>query len=300
MVLSTKLHRASTIAELFKCHMSFISDESMKCALSFTPKDGDIFISPYPKCGTTWIQQIIHGLRTGGSMDFNEINEVIPWLEISHDIGIDLDQHKPTLPRVFKSHLAWENIPKKNCKYICLTRNPKDVLVSFYKFIEGWWFEPGAISIELFTKAFFINGRETYWTHLASWWPHRNDPNVLMFSYEELKEKLPEYIHIISDFIGCKMDQDLFDLILKQSSIKFMHKHKSKFDEHLTRNTRDKPMGLPAGGNSMKIRNGNIGDYKTELPKNIQSELDDIWHKQIESKFNLISYEALIKELKKK
>ena len=120
-----------------------------------------------------------------------------------------------------------------------------------------------------------------------------------MFSYEELKEKLPEYIHLIADFTGCKLDLNLFDKVLKQSSIQFMHKHKSKFDEHLTRNARDKAMGLPNGGKSMKIRNGNIGDYKTELPKTVQFELDNIWHEQIESKFNLKSYEALIKELKK-
>jgi len=33
-----------------------------------------------PKCGTTWMQQIVHGLRTRGSMDFNEITRVVPFL----------------------------------------------------------------------------------------------------------------------------------------------------------------------------------------------------------------------------
>ncbi len=40
-----------------------------------------------PKCGTTWVQQIVHQLRSRGSMDFEEISIPVPWIEMAHDLG---------------------------------------------------------------------------------------------------------------------------------------------------------------------------------------------------------------------
>eukprot|EP00968_Pinguiococcus_pyrenoidosus_P022004 scaffold2979_cov243-Pinguiococcus_pyrenoidosus.AAC.5 len=40
---------------------------------AFVPRAGDVFVVTYPKCGTTWMMQIVHGLRSGGSMDFGEV-----------------------------------------------------------------------------------------------------------------------------------------------------------------------------------------------------------------------------------
>lgn len=40
-------------------------------------------------------------------------------------------------PRCFKSHESYDNVPKGG-KYIYVTRNPRDVLVSFYHFLLSW------------------------------------------------------------------------------------------------------------------------------------------------------------------
>ena len=39
-------------------------------------RQGDVFVCTYPKCGTTWMTQICHQLRTGGDEAFGEITEV--------------------------------------------------------------------------------------------------------------------------------------------------------------------------------------------------------------------------------
>ncbi|MEL6992952.1 MAG: sulfotransferase domain-containing protein, partial [Pseudomonadota bacterium] len=67
--------RPTNLAE-YEALTGFMSDESLAIGLAYRPEPTDIFISPYSKCGTTWMQQIVHGLRSGGSMDFEEITQV--------------------------------------------------------------------------------------------------------------------------------------------------------------------------------------------------------------------------------
>jgi hypothetical protein len=70
--------RATNLNELDSALSKLFSEESERRGLAFQPRPSDIFISPYAKCGTTWLQQIVHGLRTRGSMDFEEITSVTP------------------------------------------------------------------------------------------------------------------------------------------------------------------------------------------------------------------------------
>lgn len=40
--------------------------ESVERGLAYQPQPSDLFISPYAKCGTTWVQQIVHACARGG------------------------------------------------------------------------------------------------------------------------------------------------------------------------------------------------------------------------------------------
>ena len=55
------LVRPTTIEELHECQKRFVTQESIRRALAFKPQPTDVLISPYSKCGTTWVQQIVHG-----------------------------------------------------------------------------------------------------------------------------------------------------------------------------------------------------------------------------------------------
>ena len=112
----------------------------------YRPRPGDVIISPYAKCGTTWLQQTFHTLRTGGDMDFDDISRVVPWIETSRLLEIDLEAPQRADPRGFKSHLAWDEIPK-GARYVVSQREPKDALVSMHRFMEGWMLEPGAVGV---------------------------------------------------------------------------------------------------------------------------------------------------------
>lgn len=61
------------------------SVEAVRSALAYKPRDDDIFIVTYPKCGTTWTQNIVaHILREGKPFDSAlEFFTQTPFLELT-------------------------------------------------------------------------------------------------------------------------------------------------------------------------------------------------------------------------
>ena len=55
-----------------------MSKKSQDITSAWVPRPTDVVISTPPKTGTTWVQQIVHQLRTGGDMDFEDIYQPIP------------------------------------------------------------------------------------------------------------------------------------------------------------------------------------------------------------------------------
>ena len=73
-----ELSRARSVEELFDRLDRMRTPEGGAYGRSFIPRPTDIIIDTYAKAGTTWMQQIVHGLRSGGDMNFAEITEVVP------------------------------------------------------------------------------------------------------------------------------------------------------------------------------------------------------------------------------
>src|SRR5258707_1257282 len=93
-----------TIEEMHQRMENFSTPEGWQKGLDYRPDPTDVFIVTPPKCGTTWMQQIVHGLRTRGSMDFDDISRVVPWINMAHDMGIDIYEPQMATPRAFKTH----------------------------------------------------------------------------------------------------------------------------------------------------------------------------------------------------
>ena len=290
--------RATTLVEMQDCLNRLMSAQGIQRAQAFRPRSTDVVISPFAKCGTTWVQQIVHGLRTRGSMEFGEITEVVPWIELAYDMGIDPEAAQKANPRAFKSHLPWDRI-QKGGRYICVVRDPSDALVSMYRFFEGWYFEPGSISIDAFARGEYMarTAPRSYWHHLASWWPQRVRPDVLLLCFEEMKTDLQRSVHQIAKLMGIAVDRELEDIVIAQSSIEFMRKHETQFDDHLVREARDGACGLPGGARTSKVRAGRVGDHAHELSAEIIDGLNYIWHRDIETRFGFASYAQLRRQL---
>lgn len=208
------------------------TDESAKIGLAFVPAPEDVFISTYPKCGTTWVSFILHSLRSKGNMEFSEITEVVPWERCAHDCGQNLNDPQNYYPRLFKSHESFATVPKGG-KYVYVARNPLEVVISKYEFllsvakmtVDDVPFE------EFFTKS-FLGGRGRIWEHYLSFIEQKDNPNVLWMFYEDLLEDREQCIIKLAAFAGISLDDELKGIVMHQSAFQFMKEHNDQFDDH--------------------------------------------------------------------
>lgn len=287
--------RATNLEELGQLLGRMFDKEGAAQALRVKLRPTDVVISPFGKSGTTWLQQIVHTLRTQGDMDFDDISRVVPWIETSVSLGIDLNAEQKANPRAFKSHLDWHKMPK-GARYIVSLRDPKDALYSAYRFMEGWFVEPGAIALDDFARNSFI-ASGNYWTHLLSWWEVRDRPDVLLLAFEHMKDDLPGTIRRVADFCCIPLDGELFALTQEHASLEFMQAHKDRFDDLMMRELSERAAGLPPGSDSAKVRKGDVGEHKEHIGPEIAAELDDVWRREITAKAGPTDYGALLAEL---
>ena len=260
---------------------------------SYLPRPSDVIITPFGKCGTTWTQQMFHTLRTRGDMDFDDISRVVPWIETSRGLGLDINAEQRAEPRGFKSHLDYDKIPK-GAKYINVIRHPVDAAYSLFKFMDGWYIEPGAISADDFVMSGAADAE--YHKHFNSWWTRRHDENVLYLVYEHMKSDLEGTIEQIAGFVEIELDSELRSIALEHASLAYMQRYKDRFDDAMLREKSERE-ALPPGSDSAKVRAGKVGVF--ELSESVVDQLDEIWRKEVTPVTGFDSYETLIASLRK-
>lgn len=212
---------------------AMFSAECFKEAMNYKAKPGDVFIVTYPKCGTTWMQSIVtYILRKGKELEnMAEWCKVSPYIDILGDQGINLMPR----PGAFKTHLRYDIIPySPDAKYINVYRNPKDCCVSLYYNMKRnpgycYWEATFDDFFELFMAGEVLY--DDYFDHLMSWYPHRDDNNVLFTTYEDMKKDTKDIILKVAKFLGeeyidaIEKDNNVLNNILKFSSFEYMKRN---------------------------------------------------------------------------
>ena len=111
------------------------AEEVIKQRDSLTLRPSDVFIATYPKCGTTWMQQIVKLIVNNGMETGMDVDEFCPW--VVH-MTMEEIEAMPS-PRFFKTHMPYNLMAggdpvNSPAKYIYVIRNPKDVVVCTYHF----------------------------------------------------------------------------------------------------------------------------------------------------------------------
>ncbi|KAG0414888.1 hypothetical protein HPB47_007965 [Ixodes persulcatus] len=138
------------------------------------------------------------------------------------------------LPRFMKTHFPyWEQPINSNAKYVYMTRSPLDVCTSFYHYTKSmpvYKFQDGTFDdfFELFVTG--ENVRGDLFDHLKSWYEHKDDANVFLVTYEELKRNFSDTLLRLARFLGEEYAQQLEDddsfykMVVEKSSVPFMSK----------------------------------------------------------------------------
>ena len=117
----------------------------------------------------------------------------------------------------------------------------------------------------------YINGElefGDYFDHLVSWWPHRNDNNVLFLKYEDMKQNLPQAVRQIASFLKANLSDDITDKISTLCDFDSMKLDKTA-NKSWTKLHRNEE--VPSF-----FRKGIVGDWKNFLSPEQSAQKDSI------------------------
>jgi hypothetical protein len=191
----------------------------------------DVFISSYPRSGTTLTQWILYLLTHEEQPDPAHLTKVSPWFERSLAIGelTASDLGRFPSPRVFKSHLPRQWLPD-GARYIYVERDVLDVVVSYFHFYRAYLGFEGTLD-DFYGR--FMDGRVQYgswFEHVAGWRERASDPDVLIVRYEDLLNERKASIERIVEFLGWDRSEGWVDRAVIESSFDAMKRRESVFD----------------------------------------------------------------------
>ncbi|MEO1193961.1 MAG: sulfotransferase domain-containing protein [Pseudomonadota bacterium] len=220
----------------------------------FRPRAGDIIISTYPKCGTTWTQTIVSLLIFQDATP-RPVLDIAPWFDqrgvepLDALLGrLEAQRHR----RFLKSHLPLDGLPLwSEIRYIHTARDGRDALLSFHHHelgladavldasdrigladlalgrpyprmpedpAEGFhrWLTQGLApdSDGLPYMSFFGFER--------SWWDERDRPNVLLLHYNDLKADLEREMRRIATFLEITVLEALWPQLVQAARFQTM------------------------------------------------------------------------------
>ncbi|XP_050027122.1 sulfotransferase 1C2-like [Dermacentor andersoni] len=256
----------------------------VESAMEYEPRDDDVFVVSYSKCGAAFVQHIVHLIFNKGhpSGDYVQWSKATPHLEL---VGAEAVRRMPR-PNAVKSHLPVELMPwSERAKYIYVARNPKDCFVSIF------------LNRQLFLKqksmdaAFqeFVSGDMIwgdYFDHVCGWYARRDEPNVMFLLYEDIKRSPHEVTERLAQFLGDEwlesvaLDESALDMIVHHSSYDFMKEHATrtvhrfekakgeddkKNEEEEEDDVDDVVVQAPALRTRTFARRGTVGDWRSTL-----------------------------------
>ena len=287
----------------------FIKPEALaQLRKQHTLRSNDIVIAAYPKCGTTWMQQIVLTLLADG--DGSKVRrpmDMSPWLEAwvssqglaafeewhpektgwnGLENSCDLNPSWCPSRRVLKTHAPSQLAPwvggtehngMNGARIIVVTRNPKDVAVShYYHTIDLPHIFQYNGSWDHFLTNLWIPGKVesgSFWEWHQSWWNiyQSASVNLLWVSYEDLLQKPKELFRKIAEFIQFKPTLKAMEGVLEASKFESMKQTAAEEDAKMV------AIGKADQVKTNHIRHGKSGGWLKVFTKD-QNELMNRYH----------------------
>lgn len=256
----------AAIVDGIKLPPNFVTQEGIDETLKIVPRDDDIFVVSYPKSGTTWLQAIVWNVLNCKNPEkpqpsFGELKKL-------HHRFIDLNGIEGIAslpkPRVLVTHLPYEIVPRNpKSKYLYVIRDPKDTVISYFFMLLGIYKYPESDIKDCIDN--FIVGNQIYgdyFRNVKSWWPHKDDENILVLFYEQMLENPGQEIMRVAQFLSegspddyesvIKSTPGLLEQIVNNTAFKTMKEYDSKKEKLFDVNF---------------FRKGIIGDWKNYMTR---------------------------------
>ncbi|XP_027126402.1 cytosolic sulfotransferase 7-like isoform X1 [Coffea arabica] len=267
---------------------------------NFQAQDDDVLLSSLPKSGTTWLKSLMvsimdnHAART-----FNNINDAKDQYDLleenfPHDLIPCMESRifnplraseNPTLkaqPRLHHTHVPYsmlsESAKNSGCKIVYIARDPKDVLVSLWYFVNSAKKPeeepyPMEDAFDSFCKGVHAFG--PFHDHVLGYWKESlaRPDKILCLRYEDMKMNPRGEVTKLASFLGRPfINDDEVDRIISRCSLerlKGMQVNKEGRADS----------GLPK---SSFFRRGVVGDWKNHLTPEMKERLDEIARKKFQ------------------
>ncbi|XP_036434857.1 cytosolic sulfotransferase 3-like [Colossoma macropomum] len=183
---------------------------------NFQARPDDILIATYPKAGTTWVSYILDLLYFGSTAQERQTSLPIyfrvPFLETAFPgmpSGVELADKLPTTPRLIKTHLPIQLVPKsfweQNCRVVYVARNAKDTAVSFFHFDRMNMSQPDPGDWNTFLQK-FMDGKNVFgpwYDHVCGYWEKKlTYSNIHYMFFEDMAKDTGREVEHLCSFLG--------------------------------------------------------------------------------------------------
>merc|ERR1712071_218459 len=256
--------------------------ESASVFRNFPTRSDDVWVVTFPKCGTTWTQEMVwmitHNCDVEAAKEKLQIRSpFIEWPTLPQTGAPVLMNFEKidamASPRVLKSHLPFYLLPPHlvdTCKVVYVARNPKDVIVSYFHHHRLVNCQNYTNDIDKFAE-YFMND-ELYYSpffgHILEGWAKRDHPNVLFLFYEDMKRNLRGEIEKVCKFLGKSLSDEQLELLTK-------HLHFDNFSKNRAVNYETTKEEGFANDTGNFIRKGKTGDWKNHFTPELNRRLDE-------------------------
>ncbi|XP_075558289.1 amine sulfotransferase-like [Dermacentor variabilis] len=185
--------------DLYNIHFN---PDTIREALAFKPRPGDVIEMSYPCSGTRWMLHIIQVIvyKGNGANSYDEFRARSLFLE---HLGKRVDV-VTSPPRLILTHIRPGKLETMaEAKYVYVARNPWDVCCSSYSINMKLRELTERMSFDDYVSL-FLDGRVDvgpYFEHVRAGYVRRKDPNFFFVTYEEMVRDCEGVVLRLADFL---------------------------------------------------------------------------------------------------